>query len=211
MVEFLLPETIMINLICSLPDLVRAFISLFVIMDPVGNIPIFLSLTEDMKPEERKRTFHLALVTGFILLMCFAALGNYILFLFGITIESFMIAGGILLLVIALRILILGWKREESLPSESVGVVPIACPLLVGPGAITTAIMYLQASGVIVTTTAVILSFIVTWLVLKFIDPFSRFLGKTGSLVIARVMALIIAAIAVELIIKGITYIFKPF
>ncbi|MBS7288479.1 MAG: MarC family protein [Candidatus Freyarchaeota archaeon] len=178
-------------------------------MDPVGNIPIFLSLTEHMSVKERKRAFHLALVTGFTLLMCFAAVGNYILFLFGITIESFMIAGGILLMVIALRILILGWKREETVPSESIGVVPIACPLLVGPGAITTAIMYLQSSGVIVTVTAVILSFIVTWLVLKFIDPFSRFLGRTGSLVIARVMALIIAAIAVELIIKGIAGIFK--
>lgn len=205
----MLPETIMIHLLCSLPDLAKAFISLFVIMDPVGNIPIFLSLTEGMSVEERGRTFHLALVTGFILLVCFATLGNYILFLFGITIESFMIAGGVLLMVIAFRILILGWKREEAVPSESVGVVPIACPLLVGPGAITTAIMYLQASGVIVTVTAVILSFMVTWLVLKFIDPFSRFLGRTGSLVIARVMALIIAAIAVELIIKGITGIFK--
>lgn len=203
------PETIIINIICYLPDLARAFTSLFIIMDPIGNIPIFLSLTEGMSPEEKKNTFRLALITGFTLLLCFAVLGNYILLLFGITIESFMIAGGILLLVIAMRLLILGWRREEHLSSEGVGVVPIGVPLLVGPGAITTTIMYLQTSGVFVTLTAVILSFAVTWLILKFIDPISRFLGRTGSLVIGRVMALLIAAIAMEFVIKGISGIFK--
>lgn len=203
------PETIIINIICYLPDLARAFTSLFIIMDPIGNIPIFLSLTEGMSPEEKRNTFRLALITGFTLLLCFAVLGNYILLLFGITIESFMIAGGILLLVIAMRLLILGWRREEHLSSEGVGVVPIGVPLLVGPGAITTTIMYLQTSGVFVTLTAVILSFAVTWLILKFIDPISRFLGRTGSLVIGRVMALLIAAIAMEFVIKGISGIFK--
>ncbi|MEM4446192.1 MAG: MarC family protein [Candidatus Jordarchaeales archaeon] len=202
-------ETVIINIICCLPDLARAFTSIFIIMDPIGNIPIFLSLTEGMSPKERRNTFHLALVTGFTLLLCFAVLGNYILFLFGITIESFMIAGGILLLVIAMRLLILGWRREEHLSSEGIGVVPIGVPLLVGPGAITTTIMYLQTSGVFVTLIAVILSFAVTWIILKFIDPISRFLGRTGSLVIGRVMALLIAAIAMEFVIKGVMGIFK--
>ncbi len=201
-------ETVLINVICMFPDLSKALISLFVIIDPLGNIPIFLSLTEGLNTEERRRTFHVAVITGFILLMFFAILGHYILILFGITLESFMIAGGILLLIISMRLLLVGWKRDEGVPSESVGVVPIACPLLVGPGAITTVIMYFQASGILVTVTAVLVVFAITSIILRFIDSLNRILGKTGSIIVSRVMALFIAAIAVEFIIKGIISIF---
>ncbi|MHA1607482.1 MAG: MarC family protein [Candidatus Freyarchaeota archaeon] len=204
----LLPETLIITLTCSLPDLAKAFVSLFVVVDPLGNIPIFLGLTESMSVEERHHTFHVALITGFILMIFFAAVGHYILLLFGISIESFMIAGGILLLIISLQLLLAGWRKEESLPAESVGVVPIACPLLVGPGAITTVIMYFQTSGILVSIIAVILVFALTWLILRFIDPVNRLLGKTGSLVVSRVMALFIAAIAIEFILTGVTRIF---
>jgi multiple antibiotic resistance protein len=187
------------------PILVKGIISLFIIVDPLGNIPIFMSLTEKMGKDQRKKVFHTATLTGFFLLVLFALTGQQIFAFFGISIYSFMIAGGILLLIIAIKILIQGWVEGEISP-ESVGAVPIAMPLLVGPGAITTTILNLQTFGILVTITSVLIIFVLVWFILRFIDLIYRFLGRTGSLVIARVMALLIAAIAIQYIIEGIRY-----
>ncbi len=191
-------------IISAAPDLIKATISLFIIVDPLGNLPILVSLTEKMDGEERKRTFQAATATGIILLLFFALLGEQILILFRISMQSFMIAGGILLLLIAMRMLLTGSWNGEGASQESVGVVPIAIPLLVGPGAITTTILNIRLFGVAVTVASVLIVFSVVWLTLRFIDQIHRLLGRSGSLIISRVMALIIAAIAVEYIIEGI-------
>jgi len=184
-------------------DLAKAVITLFIIVDPLGNIPIFISLTKGMTTEHRQKAFRTAIFTGFILLISFALVGQQIFMLFGISLYSFMIAGGILLLIISIRILVRGEWEEESNPPESIGVVPIGFPLLVGPGAITTTILNLQASGVIVTVIAVLIVFAVAQIILRLIDPIYRFLGNSGSLVISRLMALLIAAIAIQYILDG--------
>ena len=191
-------------IVSAAPDLIKAIISLFIIVDPLGNLPILVSLTEKMNSEERRRTFHVATATGIILLLFFALLGEQILVLFRISLQSFMIAGGILLLLIAMRMLLTGsWDEGES-SQESVGVVPIAIPLLVGPGAITTTILNIRLFGVAITVASVLIVFFIVWLTLRFIDQIHRLLGRSGSLIISRVMALIIAAIAVEYILEGI-------
>jgi len=191
-------------IISAAPDLIKATISLFIIVDPLGNLPILVSLTENMDREERKRTFQVATATGIILLLFFALLGEQILILFRISMQSFMIAGGILLLLIAMRMLLTGsWNGGEN-SQESVGVVPIAIPLLVGPGAITTTILNIRLFGVAITVASVLIVFSIVWLTLRFIDQIHRLLGRSGSLIISRVMALIIAAIAVEYILEGI-------
>lgn len=186
-------------------DLIKMTVALFIVVNPLGNVPIFVSLTQDMNKQQRKRTYHLAILTGLILLTFFALVGQNILALFGITLDSFMIAGGILLLIVAVRLLVTGGWNENLSLSESVGAVPIGCPLLVGPGAITTAILSLQSSGILVTLLSVGITFIVVWLILRFIDPIYRVLGKNGSLVITRVMALLIASIAVQYVLEGAT------
>jgi multiple antibiotic resistance protein len=190
------------NFLSALPDLTKSFISLFIIVDPFGNIPIFIGLTEGVSSESRRRIFHTATITGFILLLAFALAGRQILSFFGITLQSFMIAGGILLLIIAVRILVIGGWEERS--PESIGVVPIAVPLLVGPGAITTTIINLETYGISTTIISVVLVFVIVWLTLRFIEPIYRVLGRSGSIVIARVMALLIAAIAVQFIMEGL-------
>ncbi|MCD6537010.1 MarC family protein [Candidatus Bathyarchaeota archaeon] len=191
-------------IVSAAPDLIKAVISLFIIVDPLGNLPILVSLTENMNREERKRTFQVATATGIILLLFFALLGEQILILFRISMQSFMIAGGILLLLIAMRMLLTGsWNGGEN-SQESVGVVPIAIPLLVGPGAITTTILNIRLFGVAITVASVLIVFSIVWLTLRFIDQIHRLLGRSGSLIISRVMALIIAAIAVEYILEGI-------
>jgi len=192
------------SLLSILPDLIKSFISLFVVVDPFGNIPIFIGLTEKMDGEKRRKIFNTATVTSFILLLAFALVGKEILNIFGITLESFMIAGGILLLIIAIRLLVVGEWEEHDLSPESIGVVPIAVPLLAGPGAITTTIINLQSYGILITIFSVIFVFIIVWLTLRFIEPIYKVLGKNGSVVIARVMALLIAAIAIQYIIEGL-------
>lgn len=184
-------------------EVLKTTVALLVIMDPLGNVPIFLSLTKDMDEGERGQTFQLAIITGLILLTFFTLVGKNVLSLFGITLNSFMIAGGILLLIVAIQILVLGSWNPTRTTSEGIGAVPIGCPLLVGPGAITASILNLQSSGLIVTLLSVLFSFTAVWLVLRYIDPIYRFLGKNGSLVITRVMALLIASIAVQYILQG--------
>ncbi|MEM3506397.1 MAG: MarC family protein [Candidatus Bathyarchaeia archaeon] len=185
-------------------ELLKSIMALLVIIDPLGNIPIFMTMTEKMNRRERKKVFNLASITAFILLLIFAMIGHSLLRLFGISLYSFMIAGGILLLIIAIKILIYGGWREKGLSSESVGIVPIAFPLLVGPGAITTTMVLLQTSGFYITIIAVLTVFMLVWISLNLIDKIYNLLGKTGSDVIARIMAVFIAAIAIEFIINGI-------
>ncbi|MBS7640315.1 MAG: MarC family protein [Candidatus Bathyarchaeia archaeon] len=191
-----------------LPALTKSVISLFIIVDPLGNVPIFISLTHGMGVSERRKVFRTAAVTGFILLLAFAIAGNTILDIFGVGLPSFMIAGGILLLILAIKILVIGWEREEKMSPESIGAVPMAVPLLVGPGAITTTILSLQEYGVLVTVSSVVIVFTLTWLILRHIELLYKILGKNGSAIIARVMALLIAAIAIQYITNGLRVFF---
>jgi multiple antibiotic resistance protein len=187
-------------------NLGKAILVLFIIVDPLGAIPIFIGLTEDMTVKQKRKVFNTAFIVGFILLLVFAFTGLEIFNIFGISIFSFEVAGGILLLIIAIRILISGTKPENVESPESIGAVPIAIPLLVGPGAITTTIFNLQAYDVYITALSVLFVMAITWVILRFMIRIYRVLGKTGSLVIARVMALLIAAIAVQYILGGVTH-----
>ncbi len=187
-------------------DFSRAVIALFIIVDPFGNIPIFVGLTENIPDVQKKKVYDTAVLVGSALLLVFAFAGQGILSLFGLSIFSFEIAGGILLLIISIRILISGSMHENVESPESLGAVPIAIPLLVGPGAITTTIVDLNEYGIVIAILAVLIVLSLTWVILRYINNIYRYLGKTGSLVIARVMALLIAAIAVQYILTGVTH-----
>lgn len=165
-----------------------------------------MGLTEKINPAQRKKVYNVAILVGFILLLIFAFLGQEILTLFGLSIYSFQVAGGILLLIIAIRILVSGNINENVESPESLGAVPIAMPLLVGPGAITATMFNLQTYGIVSAILAVIIVLSITWIILRFINIIYRILGKTGALVIARVMALLIAAIAIQYILTGINH-----
>jgi multiple antibiotic resistance protein len=155
---------------------------------------------------QRRKVYNIAILVGFVLLLFFAFLGQEVLSIFGLSIYAFEIAGGILLLIIAVRILVTGSMHETADSPESLGAVPIAMPLLVGPGAITTTIFNLQAYGTLTSILAVVIVLSVTWVILRFINGVYRFLGRTGAIVIARVMALLIAAIAIQYILTGATH-----
>src|SRR5208283_1504881 len=161
---------------------------------------------EKLPDDQIKKVYNTATLVGMALLLVFAFAGQEIFSLFGLSIYSFEVAGGILLLIIAIRILFTGGMHENVESPESLGAVPIAIPLLVGPGAITTTILDLQAYGIVIAILAVLIVLSFTWVILRYINNIYKFLGKTGSLVIARVMALLIAAIAVQYILTGVTH-----
>ena len=190
--------------------LVKAFIILFVVMDPPGNIPVFIALTKDMRKEERRTELNHAVIVATILLLLFAFLGKIILNVLGISIDSFMIAGGILLLLISFDLL--RGEHKYGVTEESgagVGAVPIGTPMLAGPGAITAVMVIIQSHEDFVTGASVVLfailsAIIATRLVLGQSDRLYDLMGKVGTEVLSRVIGIIVAAIAIQFIGTGI-------
>ncbi len=187
-------------------DLLRSAVSLFIVMDPIGLVPLIVSLTSNLTKEQIKKVVRSTIYTAASLLLAFALAGHQILQLFGVSLESFSIAGGLLLLLLSFELLLKGWELKGN--AIEVGAVPLAFPLLVGPGAITTTIITLERYGIAVALLSVSIAIILTLIVFNFMHMLNRLLGQLGSLIVSRVMAILIAAIAIEFIISGIESIF---
>lgn len=185
-------------------DLVRSTVALFVVMDPVGSIPVFIALTQKMDKVERASVTKTAIITVAGLLFAFAVAGTQLLAIFGITLASFMVAGGILLFIVAIELLTHGeWRFGGAGAQGESGVVPIAFPLLAGPGAITAVIISFQTSGLAVTAISILIVIGITYVVLRYVDRIYRVLGRRGSMIVTRVFAVLIAAIAVQFVVDG--------
>jgi multiple antibiotic resistance protein len=184
----------------------KSLVALFIITDSPGNLPFFLGLTEGETLQEKRKTFATAVITGFVILIGFLFAGLAILDLFNVTLDDFKIAGGILLLWIAIEVMLRGRINIEH--KEDMGVVPMGSPLLVGPGAITTALVLLKLYGYWVVLSAILACFVLIGLVLYFADAIYRILGKNGSLILTKIAAILIAAIAVQFIRQGIMAVF---
>jgi multiple antibiotic resistance protein len=189
-------------------DIITSIIALFVVIDPIGNIPLFIAFTKKLEKAEHKTVSKTAIITAAALLLLFGIAGTQILGLFGITIFSFMIAGGTLLFIIAIELLTYGEWRFVSKVKEDVGVVPLAFPLLAGPGSITAVIISYQTSGFLITFLSIIIVMTITYVILRMVIPIYKILGNRGSMIVSRVFAVIIAAIAVEYIVEGIKNLF---
>jgi multiple antibiotic resistance protein len=190
----------------NVDELLRATVSLFIVMDPIGLIPLIVSLTSNLTKEQSGRVIRSTIYTAAALLISFALAGHQILQIFGISIESFSIAGGILLLLLSFELLLKGWELKGN--AIEMGAVPLAFPLLVGPGAITTTIITLERYGMVVALLSVVIAIVLTLLIFSSMHLLYRLLGQLGSLIVSRVMAILIAAIAIEFIISGIEKVF---
>jgi multiple antibiotic resistance protein len=201
-------------------DLVKLTVALLAIVDPFAGIPIFLSTTAGYSQTERRRVTQIVALTVFCVLGAAALIGTQILSFFGISVPSFLIAGGILLLLMAIAML---QAREsgirqtpdeaaEAAEREAVAVVPLAIPLLAGPGAISTMIIATHQSPtlshhLLLLIPAAVIG-IVCWATFSAASRISERLGTTGMNIITRVMGLIIAAIGVEYIYRGLIELF---
>ena len=185
-------------------DLLRATISLFAVINPIGSIPLFASITQKMQKNEREKVLKTTVITASALLIIFAIAGTQILSIFGITISSFMIAGGILLFVVSMELLTHGGLRFGGTVSDESGVVPLAFPLLAGPGAITTVILSFQMSGLTVTILSIAIVMGITYVVFFLTGKIYKILGRRGSLIVTRIFAVLVAAIAVQYVVDGL-------
>lgn len=194
----------------------KFFLALLVIVNPIGAVPLFVSMTALDTAEERKRIARVASISVAIVLVVAALGGEPLLSLFGITIASFKVGGAILILLLAISMMHAmptGEKQtpeeaKEAVDKESIAVVPLAIPLLSGPGAISTTIIYAtersssaHISGIIV---CCLLASLVTWIALRAATPVSQWLGKTGVNIAIRLMGLLLAAVAVEIFASGL-------
>ena len=194
---------------------ITVFMAIFAIVDPIGNIPIFYTLTNRFTREERLRIAKRAVFAAIITLVVFGLIGQYIFMIFSITIPAFRIAGGLLLFRVAFNMLYgvtPGTKstekeKEETLEKEMIGIVPMGIPLLAGPGAISTVMLY-NSQGNLGSTIIVFISILatlsITYLLLRNVDKIFKRLGRVGSLAISRIMGLILAAIAIQFLINGV-------
>ena len=189
---------------------VEAILALFAIVDPVGNIPIFLDVADRVGQGQSQKAFNTAVVVGFCILVIFSFAGKWILArIFHIDLPALQIAGGILLLIIAIDHLIFGTLRRSisidgDLGAHALGCVPMACPLLAGPGAMVTSLTTLENSGPIVALAAIAVVFAVLWLILRFVEPIHKILGRLFCLVFSKVMCLFIASIGVHMIMTAL-------
>ncbi|MEM0139376.1 MAG: MarC family protein [Ferroplasma sp.] len=200
---------------------ITVFVALFAIMNPIGAVPILITLTDGYSQLERKEVIRRSVYMAAGMVFGFMLLGVYIFDILGISIFDFEIAGGALLFKVGFDMLqgktsstkMTAAEQQDSAEREAIAIAPIGTPLLAGPGTITTAIIYFNDAGyniasrltVIIAAAAVL---ILAFIILRYSVKIFQKIGKTGSIVISRIMGLLLAAIAVDLITTGIIHIF---
>lgn len=181
-----------------------AFIPLFVAVDAIGILPMFLNLTEGLDKKRLRAVTIQSVLTALGAGVVFLLGGKAVLALLGITIADFMVAGGVLLFTLALRDLLTFEKHRAAIDPESIGPVPVGVPLIVGPAVLTTGIILMDQQGHIVTLAALCANVLIAGVVLWFSTLLLRVLGTTGAKVISKLASLLLAAFAVMMVRKGV-------
>jgi len=179
-----------------------AFIPIFVAVDAVGVLPIFVSLTQHLKKKQKISVITQSVATALCLAFGFIFLGKAVFKLLNITIGDFMIAGGVILFSIAI-IDILNSGKRRRMPAKELGAVPIGTPLIVGPAVLTTSLIIIGEYGTLATLTSVVVNVLLAGVIFSFSNALIKILGEAGSKALSKVMALLLAAIAVMMVRKG--------
>lgn len=187
-----------------LKNILLAFIPLFVAVDAIGVLPIFVSLTEGLDRSQKAKVISQSIITATCLAMGFIFLGKAVFKFLGITIGDFMMAGGAILFCIAI-IDIINPGKKRRLPSRELGAVPLGTPLIVGPAVLTSSLMIISEYGLYATLVSVLLNVLLAGAIFSFSEILIRGLGEAGSKALSKVMSLLLAAIAVMMIRKGIS------
>jgi multiple antibiotic resistance protein len=186
----------------------EVFVTLLVIMDPPGSVPIFLSLTGTHSRKARNRSADLAVLTALIVIVAFALFGQQVLEYLHVTLPALQVAGGLLLLLVALELL-MGWGAEPELKDDvNVSMVPLGTPLLAGPGAIAATIVFAKSvhhfRDGLALALGIVAAHVVIWLTLRFSSVILRLLRRSGVTLVTRIAGLLLSAIAVQLAADGI-------
>ncbi|MBU0674988.1 MAG: YchE family NAAT transporter [Proteobacteria bacterium] len=204
----------------SWAEYIKFFVAMMAIVNPLGAVPVFINLTSGQPAVARKRTSMVSAMATTVILLVVLVTGEMILAFFGISIASFRVGGGILILLMSISMLharmsSVKQNAEEAADSEereSVAVVPLATPLLAGPGAISTVILYAQRqsslSHYLILASGIAVLGLVTWFLFRLAPVISDLLGRTGINVVTRLMGLVMAAVGVEFIANGLRQLF---
>jgi multiple antibiotic resistance protein len=186
----------------------EVFVTLFVIMDPPGTIPLFLSLTGGRTQRSRKRMAWQAAAVALGVISTFALFGQQILNYLGIGVPALQISGGLLLLLVALDLLT--GKADEPSPTKDVNValVPLGTPLLAGPGAIVATIVFVgrveNVAGGLAVAAGIVAVHVVLWLTMRYSVVIIRVIKESGVVLVTRIAGLLLSAIAVQLVAEGV-------
>ena len=182
------------------------FVPLFVAVNAVGLLPVYLGLTEGLTAAEHRRVLGQSMVTAMVVALAFLWVGQAVFDLLDISISDFMIAGGVLLFGFAMGELLGAEKEKRTQRSDprTLGAVPIGVPLIVGPAVLTTLLLLANAHGTWITMIAMCANLVVAGVVLWFSQGIDRFLGRNGVRTLSKVANLILAAIAVKMVRTGV-------
>jgi multiple antibiotic resistance protein len=192
----------------------KAIIAFFVIIDPIGNIPLFLAVTKTLEKSPRKRALNIAVIVAFLILLLFSFTGQFILNeVFQIKIADLRIAGGIFLFLIAIKDMqnnghASSKSKNAHLSPDEIGCVPMACPLLAGPGAMVTSLTIWNdpQAGPMVTIVAIATVLSIFWILMRIVDVINTPFGQVIITAVSKIMLILLAAIGVNMIVQGITY-----
>ena len=179
------------------------FIPLFIVIDAVGNLPFVISLSEGINRAERRKLINVATATAAIVGLFFLFVGQFILNVMGISVGAFAIAGGLILLVLSVQYMSTG-RMVEIIKEEMVAVVPIGTPLTVGPAAVTTLLLLATQFPLYFVLISFILNIGIVYITFRLSNQLVRVLGKGGIKAFSRVAALLLAAIAVNMVLRGL-------
>jgi multiple antibiotic resistance protein len=184
--------------------LVEVFVTLFVIMDPVGTVPIFLSLTGGRSPAAARRAAWQAVAVSFLVISLFAFFGQQILSYLHISLPALQGAGGLLLLLVALELLTGKEQEQTATAGTNVALVPLGTPLLAGPGAIVAVMLFVEGISTpaefVSVALGVVLVHLSLWLAMRYSLPILRLIRESGVLLVTRIAGLLLSAIAVQLV-----------
>jgi len=188
----------------------KSFVALFIIIDPFLSLAVFIGMTKGMEARETAKQAFIAVLVALGLLLVFLFSGLLVLNMLGITLSSFKVAGGIILLILGIQAL-LGIEFAKKDKEHKVAIVVIGTPLLTGPGAMTTVIILSQRYGYWPVVAAAITVLLLTWVMLVFSQKIVKFFGEKFIEVLSRVLGLVLAALATEFIKDGIIEMIKDF
>jgi multiple antibiotic resistance protein len=180
------------------------FVPIFVAVDAIGVLPVFMGLTEELDGKQRRHIIFQSAATAMIVALLFLAVGKALLGMLGITVPDFMVAGGVMLFVISITDMMAVGKKPLTLDPDSLGAVPIGVPLIVGPAVLTTTILMINQFGTTLTVVSTVINILIAAVMFMFSDPLLKLLGKAGSKTVSKLANLILASIAVMIIRKGI-------
>jgi multiple antibiotic resistance protein len=186
-----------------LKQFLLCFIPIMVALDAPGTLALYVGMTEGMEKQERKRIVRQSIITAFLVTVGFIVVGRAIFNALGILVEDFMIAGGIVLLIIAIADVVRAGERKLE-RSPEFGVVPLGTPLIAGPGTLTTALVLVGTSGYLPVILSLVVNLLIAWIMYAQADRIIRFIGLSGSRAFAKVASLILAAFAVKMMRSGI-------